>query len=289
MNQIPNKLNIENITETEIIDVLQPYYDISESIWNITADEKDILNSISLINKTIESGRIHKQFIIDLINVVSEKRDNLQDSLCELYSRLNWNENFRFKLAIGSKLYSKGLISTPYHAPKNDNSNDEILKIFYNDDFEEFQKLISQSNFNMKMCIDNDKLIDVAAKHSSLRIFKFLILEKAEITDKTCINACIGGNLEIIRILSQQKAKFNDCYSKCIEYHHNDIADWLHMNHEVEMIKLIDCMKFCNFQAACFCIENGFDINAKDIEYKFTIPINLFIFIISSLDSFLNS
>lgn len=124
MNQIPNKLNIENITETEIIDVLQPYYDISESIWNITADEKDILNSISLINKTIESGRIHKQFIIDLINVVSEKRDNLQDSLCELYSRLNWNENFRFKLAIGSKLYSKGLISTPYHAPKNDNSND---------------------------------------------------------------------------------------------------------------------------------------------------------------------
>ena len=115
------------------------------------------------------------------------------------------------------------------------------------------------------------KLIDVAARYGSVDVFKFLMLSGAVITDKTTTNAVESGCLEIIRILQRKGMKFIGCYTAAVECNRNEIADWIHNNYDVEIITLANCMKCANYSAANFCLLNGFDINAKHIEWKYTI------------------
>lgn len=81
-----------------------------------------------------------------------------------------------------------------------------------NDDSILLQKQIMQNSFDVKTIlphcqfdnIEDLSLLNYAAIRGSINCFKYLVLNGAEILNTTFINAVIGGNTEIIRIVEQK-------------------------------------------------------------------------------------
>ncbi|KAK8890051.1 hypothetical protein M9Y10_034810 [Tritrichomonas musculus] len=120
-----------------------------------------------------------------------------------------------------------------------------IFEIIKNDDINSFEKIAASPSFNpdieMKETVFipypilhyNPTLIQVAAYFGSIKIFKFLLLNKANIEyiDRTNMSlihfAIAGGNTEIIRILDQNDVSFVGTPQIAAQYHRHDILEWL--------------------------------------------------------------
>ena len=80
------------------------------------------------------------------------------------------------------------------------------------DDPDSLQLQVVQKSFNVKrfltQCqfdnIEKLTLVNYAAIHGSVNCFKYLVLNGADISQSTFINAVIGGNTEIVRIIEQK-------------------------------------------------------------------------------------
>lgn len=136
-----------------------------------------------------------------------------------------------------------------------------LQKIIRNDDVDKFQRIFivdgikPDMHFHMieRVPLLNrcPTLIQYAAFFGSIKIFKFLLLQKASLT--TCdlarrnsfTFALAGGNTEIIHIIQQELKKtqeFNvttDLLRNAIKYGQNDVFKWLLTNTSQEMIDKI--------------------------------------------------
>lgn len=87
-------------------------------------------------------------------------------------------------------------------------NSDPFAKAIYDDDVDTFQTLLTTIQFDMSHKIPSSifenfepiYFIDYAAFHSSVACFKYMMLNHAEITPQTLVNAIKGGNTEIIRV-----------------------------------------------------------------------------------------
>lgn len=135
---------------------------------------------------------------------------------------------------------------------------DSIIRALRNDDIDSFQTIITNGGIdiqNLKIEVpvfDNldgkVSFIDYAAACGSIKCFKYLYLNNASFTKDTLIYSVGGGNVEIIRIVDQNKDNivfqptkkfyssqlFNmnnnpkiDVFREAIKKHENDIFDWL--------------------------------------------------------------
>ncbi|OHT15568.1 hypothetical protein TRFO_02917 [Tritrichomonas foetus] len=92
------------------------------------------------------------------------------------------------------------------------NNNDPFAKAILEDNVDSLQKLVSgiQFDFSHKIpmsIFENYEpicLIDYAALHSSILCFKYLMLNHADITNNTLVNAIKGGDNEIIHVTNQK-------------------------------------------------------------------------------------
>ena len=156
----------------------------------------------------------------------------------------------------------------------------ESIQVYLrDDDIQHFQEYVLQSSgfdFNMqlptasnspirKIHSDSVSLAQFAAFYGSLKCFKYILLNDVTLDDDICKFAVAGGNIEIIHILEQKECQFKyPCFYTSIQYHRNDIADWLLLHYNCEEVSLIDCLNIFNEEAFVFFLENCKDVNAQD-------------------------
>lgn len=125
---------------------------------------------------------------------------------------------------------------------------DSLAECLKSDNIEAFQEYASAPDFDFNQIIpctrfeDNyfsskrPQLIDYAAYYGSIKCFKFLLLNHAEleyrVVDQLTFPQCViaGGHLEIVRILEQNNCDFNKVLHIAAQYHRNEIFDWLVQN-----------------------------------------------------------
>ena len=109
-------------------------------------------------------------------------------------------------------------------------------------------------------------LIEYAAFFCAIDVFKYLLLKGAVLSENLASCSVAGGHYEIIHILEQNGIKFNttDLLNVAIEYHRNDIVEYMVETLEVDFSpeSLVKCLKCYNI-SAFFEIMNKYVISNK--------------------------
>lgn len=149
------------------------------------------------------------------------------------------------------------------------------------DSIDEFQKTVSDVNhrihpsiFGLPPILQNmPTLIQCAAFYGSLKIFKFLLLNEADLSMKDGVSrtlvhfAVAGGNLEIVHILDQYEQDFEGSLHVAAKFHQYEIFTWLVENRQMDIhdgFVLSQASIKANLQEMLFLFENDVDPNLTD-------------------------
>ena len=161
-----------------------------------------------------------------------------------------------------------------------------------NDDIDQFQELSNHPNFSMNWRIrpsvfepcqflqNEPTLIQYAAFHGSLKCFKFLLLNGADLEAEDNAGMTLahfvvaGGNTELVRLIQQRKCDFSGCLQIATRFHRFDIFDWLHFTYFHDMGEihqkfgsvLHESAGCNNIRQLVFCIDNMLDVNSRAID-----------------------
>lgn len=119
--------------------------------------------------------------------------------------------------------------------------------------------------------------IQYAGFHGSLKCFKFLLLNGADLdlTDNLSFTlghfVIAGGNIEITRLAAQKSCSFEGCLHIATRFFRQELFEWLHTNyfHNLSEIHprfgsiLHESAASNNISQILFCYKNGVDINIK--------------------------
>ena len=137
-----------------------------------------------------------------------------------------------------------------------------------NDDVTEFTNIIALKNIdvyrtNIYILDLIFTVIDFSAYCGSINIFKYLMLNKSEITSRTIKYAVVGGNEEIIEFLVSNNYSFDHREKDAISYHNNNIVKWLFEHYECgDDVNLVFCLDCFNMEILFFMhFEKGVDLN----------------------------
>ena len=86
-------------------------------------------------------------------------------------------------------------------------------------------------------------LLDISCYFGAINCFKYFIMNNCEISEYTADYAIAGGNFEIIHIVEQKKVSFDETLPISIEFHRNDISNWLLLNYNTSY-QLKDSIQF---------------------------------------------
>lgn len=138
---------------------------------------------------------------------------------------------------IKDQVSNENMIETIENIRKGLNTS-ELATTIRNDDVDTLQQLSSVENFDFNQIIPScfyecssllsiSNLIQYAAAFRSVKCFKFLLINGAEINSKLVEFAILGGSPEILRICEQHKCNFDSSLLNSISYHQDIIFDWL--------------------------------------------------------------
>ncbi|EAX94239.1 hypothetical protein TVAG_001560 [Trichomonas vaginalis G3] len=156
------------------------------------------------------------------------------------------------------------------------------------DDIDLFQELSNSANFSIDQHIrpsvfepcnfvqSEPSLIQYAAFYGSLRIFKFLLLNGADLNQEDANGTNLaqfvvaGGNIEMVRICQQRKCDFNGCLQVATRFFRFDIFDWLHFAYISDLNDIPpkygnvfhESAASNNIRQIMYCIENSLDFNS---------------------------
>ena len=100
----------------------------------------------------------------------------------------------------------------------------------------------------------------------SLKCFKYLLLNKCEITNKTVQYSIAGGNQEIINILKETgHNEFEEYLETSVRYHRYELTNWLNENYKCKPVPLPTWIKFFNTVAFLYFLEHGHSLD--EIEF----------------------
>lgn len=170
----------------------------------------------------------------------------------------------------------------------NGYNQNRIYQLIKNDNVEEFHLLCNSIHgFDMNQMIpdsifervlflkDGPRPIHIASYFGSVRIFKFLLLNKADLSlrDNASNNvthfAVAGGNAEIIHILEHNEWDFHRAPNVATQFHRNEIYTYLfeskYFDNEKEANVIISASMSNNVEAIIHCAgELGMDVNFKN-------------------------
>lgn len=223
------KLVVKSLEEVEIPDVMKPSYEIAELIWNLTIE--NLQATADTIQESMKKNKyITKDFVshaISNISLIQIQSSSLYRSFAKIFH-----------------------IKIPEFFIDN-----EVTTIISEDNITEFQNHFNRQHQSRVQNFINKYFPDSIA-YGAINIFKFLLLNRAEIKAEYCKHAIIGGNLEIIKIICQKGFSFHDYFSVAIKFHRNDIADFILENYGAYFMNVADCLRFYNYKAAIFMYAN---------------------------------
>jgi hypothetical protein len=165
--------------------------------------------------------------------------------------------------------------------------SNQLLELVISDNADSLQDLVSAPGFRIDQRIhassfewriflsDYPTLIQVASFYGSLKCFRYLLLNGADLGmcdfkgRSLAVYAVAGGNTEIVRILEQRDCSFAGCMSVACLFHRQPIVEWL-MTLDLEPENLlIPSIVSCNFDAFLYCLEQKVDINMTDSDDVF--------------------
>ena len=160
---------------------------------------------------------------------------------------------------------------------------DYITNALFHDDIDQFQSVISNSkidisygrvNYNIFddfIPAKNISYINYAAAYGSIKCFKYLLLNHVKIDSNTFEYAVWGGNIEIIKIVSQNYTKINEkALIPAIIKHRNDLFIWIF---DQVLLNKFSSESSAN-QILSICASNGnarlfFEIIDKEFYYSY--------------------
>ena len=128
---------------------------------------------------------------------------------------------------------------------------DSIQYILKTDDLDSLINICTQSAFDINKQIfysifsPHDMLssaspIEIAAFFSSVRCFKYLLVNNAVVNCRLAHYAVAGGNLEIVRICAQhENIAVSDAIETAVRYRRTDICEWMLENYLVKAHALV--------------------------------------------------
>lgn len=110
--------------------------------------------------------------------------------------------------------------------------------------------------------------VDFAAFFGSKKIFQYLLLNGCKISDDTAKFAVKGGNIEIIEYSLQNGNQITGLLAIAIEYHRNDVVNWLLDNGSEENISLQHCITYYNTLSFTYFFVNNGGVNDEVNDYS---------------------
>lgn len=150
--------------------------------------------------------------------------------------------------------------------------HDDLLSIIYRDDVDRFQMISANQNidYNSTISIENPflfnitkdmVLIEVALALGSIKIFKFLLLNKTNLNQNRPLSkySIQGGNLEMIHIIEQHGFTFSkDEIFESSYFHRNALIEWIIGHGETDVKTAIQAAALSNnFAFYLSCLEEN--------------------------------
>lgn len=168
---------------------------------------------------------------------------------------------------------------------------DSIMAVIKMDNDDQLQKMSAEIDFDVNQTIkfhnyenivfpdDNPTLIQFAAYYGSVKCFKFLKVNGADLTLTTKNGftyaqfGVAGGDNEIIRILETSQCSFDGTLRTATQFHYPDLFTFLYTNKEPDLgsdpaVEAIiqSAAKTNNLEAVLFCLENKVNVNYIDAD-----------------------
>ena len=159
----------------------------------------------------------------------------------------------------------------------------DLRYYFFYDDLEKFKKhsLKQGFNFNQKLrreCeyVENEDdpeelltILHFTSFHGSENCFQFAVLNGTKVVKSVRHHAVAGGNKIIVHYLAQHGVDFSDCAKSALEFHHDDLVDWIMYFYPNQELDLISGMRYFNHRAIYYCLANKTDdiFNLPDTSY----------------------
>lgn len=139
---------------------------------------------------------------------------------------------------------TKNLNFTTFREQRSKLMNDSLIaKVIREDDIDQFQEILSKTNISINSTIpysifeacqyvnrsesNMPTLIEFASFFGSLKIFKFLMMNDAELSPSVMDYAINGGNIEIIHILEDSNCSFETALDAAIHDQKDEIVDYI--------------------------------------------------------------
>ncbi|KAK8878176.1 hypothetical protein M9Y10_004941 [Tritrichomonas musculus] len=161
---------------------------------------------------------------------------------------------------------------------------DPLTVSIQKDDIIQFQDILSHSNISINSQTrysinqanefanegyDLPSLIEYAAFNGSVKIFKFLWMKEAEMSENILKMAIFGGSYEIIHLIESKNIVFDkSALNTAIEYHRNEIVDYIHNSFEIELnnSSLLTSISYYNIPIFLNHFENTDNLLNLDFE-----------------------
>ena len=272
---------------------LDKEYSITKEICDITKtfldiNEENFQKSLKEIQEFLSSHNADK-FISFLLLILPQIRFKKKKVALLLYDSLDleYITDLKRDYPLYLEYYSLKEKSDPID-PKDlkylvtfyeDNS---LQLIIYNDDIELLQQhVLNQNDFNFDqtveiepMCFDQYamqtvSLILFAIFYGSLKCFKYLLINNAQLDNDASEFAVISGNSDIIHILEQKGLLFHNLLKESVIFHRYDIFDWLLLNYNEDILDkpFYSSIVYFNSEVSLFYLLNGYKFYDNQILY----------------------
>ncbi|EAY02074.1 hypothetical protein TVAG_485090 [Trichomonas vaginalis G3] len=272
-----DNLKIKNFGEVVIPQALELLLQVEDHYFNLNQEKFE--DSINFFKKFITDGPGETQndnfkYLLELFvngKLMQSHTDNLHfniiQTLRQIFKPLIRSDD----ILIYSKASDAGIdVSIPYElresiikqeiGPKR--KPDEFTQLIYDDNVSKFQQYIETHNYDYSYTLKRRIF-----KKPSLNILKFILISgnslekfnKSELFEKSNLSKAVSsGHIELIRLLEQNGANYNNFLSDAFKSRNYELINWILENYQQEKVKKIN---ISNLRSLIFCLENNICTN----------------------------
>ncbi|EAX95131.1 hypothetical protein TVAG_385190 [Trichomonas vaginalis G3] len=232
------------ISDTEIMPMLKSFCAGDQIIWNV--NNENCLDAFKSLVDLIEKNNLPNHFVLRSILIAQNFRIKFRDVYyCLAKSFLDKYENIEKKKEVLDHFERLQTIKQ-----RNVTKFNIIM-----DDLQKFLENIQKQNK------EKEDYLSLACVSGSINIFKYLIENGSEITEKAQICAALGGHVEIINTLKEKGVDFDNLFDQVLSSHNNEVADILLKNNDKNKEKIRPELQLqdSNLMAFNYALQNGIE------------------------------